>query len=656
VTEGLFGGAFRPTAEGGMVEEVAGLPATVAEAALPPDPRIVPVRFEAGRAVVPVLLGPPAGADPDAFEAACEVLAQLHAAGRLHGMLRPEWIRRGPDGGVQILVPEASLPEPAPAFLASFGPPALGHLAPEILERRGARPESDVYALSAALFAVADGRPPLGQLGTERPDRPWPPWIKGTFRAALAAHPAARPGLEELRGAFGAFDAPAPAAPAREAPSPILVLALAFGGFFVLTGALWLAWVAWTAGGMFGRALLLGAVTLGVFAAAGVTRWRGLNVTSQALTALGTQLLFADAAFVLSTVDRLEDPRAWTVVNVGVFGLTYVVAFALKSPLLAVAAAIDALVVAVTATNLSDVDSVVAGALYWTAVSGGLALFAFPLERRTTALPFFGASALVALLGVFLAFVAMDDNPAFATVFPYAVMVALAGASRLSPGAEGPLGLAAGALLASVPWIEALQHHDDLVFLLVSVAVGLALALIGVATALPRTLRPALIVAGLLDAGVPAAALSLWRQDDWPASPELAIALVAGLALAFVPLLGRPEALRDGRLLEAGGMALFFGLLVVGSAVDIDGWLYPAVVLVSAASFLGAGLLLRRASWVAVPGAFLTLEVILQYFGKLRDIVPYSLLLLVFGIALLVAGFLFERQVRPRLREIDDWR
>jgi hypothetical protein len=333
-------------------------------------------------------LGAAAAPDLAAVAAAARRVASLHAAGRSHGDLRPEVLRAGAEGPV-LLVP--ATPIDAQALLqvrlrAGAGPNAVAYVAPEVVRGGQASPAADVYALAAMAYAAATGHAPLGQMTPERSRVA--PSLWRVLARALDSWPGPRPPIDELAGAlevaaaqavvaaqaatqatpanavdadgdgvFELVDAPATGAPrarilGSSAPGPekkaaegqqvsaILVLVYGLGGLFVLVGAIGLAVVL----GGFGILLLLGGLTAGAWFGGTYAERRGSARGGLALVGIATQLLWADAAYVLTMGHLADQPGAWAVVSALVAAATAAVASSRRSAGLGVLAGLGALV------------------------------------------------------------------------------------------------------------------------------------------------------------------------------------------------------------------------------------------------------------------------------------------------------------------------
>jgi serine/threonine protein kinase len=163
-----------------------------------------------------------------------EALLTIHAAGAVHGDLKPANVLLAPDGP---RVTDVGIARAAAATALTRGGAlvgTLGYLAPEQVVDGRARPASDVFALGSVLLLAATWRRPFGDgdaisvlhrvLRGDADLHGVPAEVAGVVRACLRCDPGGRPGPEQVRAAL---IAPAPVVPAQrtgstaaEAPEP----------------------------------------------------------------------------------------------------------------------------------------------------------------------------------------------------------------------------------------------------------------------------------------------------------------------------------------------------------------------------------------------------------------------------------------------------
>ncbi len=693
-------------------------------------PSIAPSPAEAGRAaIVPFVANEGRGAvsyDADLatlmplpqtgigrsqlFAALADVAAALralHASGHLHGMLRPDVIRITASGAATLLTPA----HPVDAYalhVASMKSGAIdlassAFLAPELLAGAAASTASDAYSLAACAYHALTGELPVGQLDIRHAARGAPDGAADVLHDGLLAAPFARPHLQAielaLRDLSAAFTsdatspippsvaeplpassasraespvppsvaAPVHAPPSRSEVSAVLVVVLIVGGLFVLTGALWLVAISWDALGHAGHLALLLLLSFGALGAGERCRMRGLDRAALTLTALGSQLFWADGAYLLSIQTERAGADSWAVVAGVVTVISLAFAVHRRSTLLARAAAIDfAIASACFGVHLKS-GAPLGPTLYSAAVACAYVAIAAAGEAwlgRAVGVPFAVGAVLASLLSALCAFVLLAGNldATFATAWPYVIIAALTLPWLLhvrAPYAE--LGaVAALVLLTATPTVEALIEHDDVLYLVAAVAIGGVTAT--AAFVAPRfsnvpDLQVAMTWVGVTSVIGGPGFFALAHLSGERSIFYLALALGVGgflVVLSYV-LSARSASKAAHRALEAAGLVLFFGLLTIDSVVKLDSWTYPGLVLLGAAVMLALGMTMKRAAPVSIAATALLINVWLQYFVKLFDRVPVSLLCVGFGLSLLVGGVVFEKKMRPLLPTMREW-
>lgn len=638
-----------------------------------------------------------------ALSEAARALVALHAAGRAHGDLRPETVRVDPRGvGSALLVP--ARPVDAGALLrarlgAGADPGDVAWVAPEVVAGGGGSPAADVYGLAALAYGLLAGRPPLGMLEVGRACE-GVAGVAGLLTRALAPDPARRPALAELAGALDRACAVRAAAAGEEELAPpegliareearpgqlslLLLLVLVLGGAFTFVGALAFVAIGWDQLTDVGRCGLLCLFNLSVYGAGRFAEGRGYQRSGFALVVLASQLLWSSAGFLLHLQGLADESGPWTLASLAVSGVGLVLATGRRSATLATLSAIGFLAASLCGGAwLSRGNDL--GPPVWLALTAGayagLAALGHRLGEHRLGVPYALAGSLTLLVsGVWgLALLGDGDFLGFGTLWPYA-----SGGLAVLIGwrARGPyrwLALLPGLfLVGGGPALEALIRYDDLGYLYAAVAVGLLLC--AAAFKLPalaerdQTQLPPLLL-GLATATLPAGLLCLIHcggRDGMDLLEEalsslgrvhetrfvyLAMVLgisagLVGLGLVFAPLSRRKL---PYRLLEGTGVLLFLGELTCLSLAEND-LLYPLLVFAGGGALIGLGVYQRRAALATLATGGLIVNLWIQYFQKLSDAVPVSLLCVGFGLALLACGVLYERKVRHLLPALASW-
>jgi hypothetical protein len=646
----------------------------------------------------------------EALSRAASAIAALHRIGACHGELGlgADMVRVFDGGGVVVLVPAGQLTPGAllRARLCGGGPPVVASFsAPEVVTGYEATPASDVYALSAIAHEIVTGFAPLGQIDFSETQGQPLAYLAAVVAGGLAANPNARPTAEQLAGALReaaaiahGMESPGRAEPYRgaapaQAPRPraqsaaegsarkqqassmsgILTLLLAVGGLFVFTGAIWLAAVTWSAVGGAGHFMLLIALTSGILVA-GRALWKSGYVGSgHAPVALGVELFWADGAYLLDISDKLNDTGGWSLLAAAMTALAFCLAGALDSSVFAVLAPLHyALFAGVFGVHLQT-GSPTGPATYAFAISAlaaGIAAVGQAWRRERLGFPFAALAALGALSSAIAGVVLIDssDQRVFGTLWPYAVLgVAATLALVLRKQYRVFPTVTAGALLALVPTIEALLCGDLLFYLLAAVGVGF-IVVVG-AFQWPRLARDegaqtAWVLVGLASVTTSPLVLFLvkcWDKDglETLSSPKgIYLGLVMVIATALVGasyVFGRRTRKLTYRLLEGAGLSMIFGTFTIQSIVHYRDGFYPLAILALGAACLAVGATTKRATLVLFTSVALLLNLSIQYFAKLWDVLPASMLVLVFGLALLAGGVFYERHLKRLLPGLREW-
>ena len=629
------------------------------------------------------------------FRALADVAAALralHARGYLHGALRPDFVWLDGQGAALLLAPERAI-DPRALLQATLragvaDPSVASFVAPEVLAGHAPSPAADVYALAATAYHSLTGELSAGQLDLHRALFGAPPWIAHVLHGALSAAPATRPPLTDLEHALRAIAHASDGAGQRQAPavaksgselSAILVLVFIVGGIFVFSGAIWLVAVTWSSIGELGRFALLAVLTGGVWAGAELARNSKYPRSALALEMLACQLLWADAGYLLFLLHE-NGAGAWSIAASCVSLVALALALRRRSLLLGVTAAANFAVVAGCFGAFLSTGAELGPLVYAGLVGLGYAAIGAAgakIAGRSVGVPFAVFSAASLALSACLALVVLGDhtNHVVAIAWPYVIVAALAVpvVTRVPPrpsvdhAAAEPgtcrhaaiFGFTCALVITFAPTFEALIVSDSLPFLFAAVGIGAAVATAGF-VAPPLSSDPTRHVLAALSGAIAVTAapgiLALEHLDD--ARPlRLAIALGVGGGLVLLAyFLSINAAIKSGyRLLEGAGLLLFFGLLTLASLMKLESFVYPGVLLAGGLVVMVLGSIGRRATLVGFASSALLLNLWIQYFGKLKEVLPTSLLLVGFGLGLLAGGFSLERKVRALLPELKSW-
>ncbi|MCO5171039.1 MAG: hypothetical protein M9894_32345 [Planctomycetes bacterium] len=498
----------------------------------------------------------------------------------------------------------------------------MAYAAPEVVRGGEATPAADVYSLAALTYHALAGEPPLGQVAA--PTVAHALHLRPLLARALSARPEARPALPGLaasladaatppppiEGGFelvdGGADAPAgklvaaaaaPAAAEGAQVSAILVLVYVLSGIFVLVGAIGVALIV----GSWGVFALLALLTGGAFGGGLLAERRGSPRGGLALVGVATQLLWADAAFVLNAAGLLESAAAWTAVGAGVAVVTGAAARRRGSTVLWLLAGLGALVAcaclwsAVGPGGRALLLATASGGL----VAGGLAARAAGRQGEGLALVHLGCLVVVGAIAQGLDLVGrMDDEATWSLAMGVtAVMTALLAARLRAPGLWAIAGLHG---LISFACLWAALSYTGRGVLTLLVAVGLAGA--GQAVVLRRREDPAPLA--LLAVATLLGWVGTWhllqgaglgeRPGAWAAAGGL-IALVA-CALAVVNASAPLSALTAA---HASVAAVALGKYL-STGTDLGPALFTGAV-AAAFALLAAGLHVARGPAVGAP-------------------------------------------------------
>ena len=635
-------------------------------------------------------------------------LRSLHDHGAAHGDVRLATVRMASDGPL-LLVPEQRF-NPGASLRARLRhgdatPADVAFAAPEVATGFEATAAADVYALGALAHRMISGFAPLGQIdfGPARHASSPLRELAALVAAALSSTPSERPslvalevGLRSAANLAGGVAAEVAGGPYRSASarphaaqspaqaramsegasnmSAILVLVLIVGGFFVIVGAIWLVAVNWDALGEAGRFALLALLTSGVAGTGLVVERKENQRSGFALLVVASQLLWADAAYLLHLLDVMEKPGPWAAAAGAVTTVSLALAVWKRSSLASTLGALGFAVFAACLGRFLSTGSDLGPATWSLVVAFGYAALSALgqlLGRERVGVPFsFGAVAcgwLAAVLALVL--LADQEHRLFGTTFPY-VLVALAlPFTQIGPATyRMPAIVAASGLVVAIPSLEALIRHDVIGYMAIAIAIGLVV--LAGSFVVPWLARDTSrqhtgVLVGLVSAVSAPSVLFLVECGgkagldalDSPAGKYLiAVCVVPFLLIGLsYALSSRATEKSAYRLVELTGLLQFFGLFTLQSILCYDDFFYPVVLGGVAVVVLGGGVATRRATLVLFASISLVLNLWIQYFAKLRHAFPTSVLVLGFGLGLLAFGVLYERRVRHLLPKLASW-
>lgn len=417
-----------------------------------------------------------------------------------------------------------------------------------------------------------------------------------------------------------------------------------------------------------GRLALLSGLTSAAFVGGAMVERRGAPLGGAVLVGLGTQLLWTVGAQVIHMGDRFHGAGPVALLAGAVSAVTYGVALQRRAAALSVVATLDLVVFAAALGEHLHTGSVMGPPSYALTVAAGYALLAAGAARRGPdglAWPFAAAAGVAAMASAALGVGVMDDRTdryrAAGAVWPYGVgLVALVLARSASP-----LGLVArfvaGAVVVLAPTVEALVRET---FFTAAVAAGVGAAVLAAALgwrALRRgsDARAEWILAGL--AGMLAtpglrlaAAITRAAGGDAARWWGLMAVITLGLLATARGATGRVSR-ANHRLVEGAGALALLGALTL-QVLATQEPAGPALAALGCAAAVAAyGFFARRAVPLFVGAAAFVLNGWIQYFVRLEGVFPMSIRLVGFGVGLLVAGVLYEQQLRPRAAALRDW-
>lgn len=426
-----------------------------------------------------------------------------------------------------------------------------------------------------------------------------------------------------------------------------------------------------------GRLALLMALTAGAMAGGVGVERRGAPMGGTVLLLLGSQLLWAVGAQGLHMLSLGESAGAIAALAAAVSAVTYGLAIQRRSGLFGGFGALDFAIFAGAFGEYLKSGTVMGPATYALGVAlayAGLTALAAMRDEQTdpAGLPMAAGATLLALGSVLLGLVVMSEHWAshglYGALWPAVVVLAALPFTR----ARAPFGAWAvwtvGAIVMVAPTIEALIR-DDLGFALAAVAVGFATLIAALklpAIAKSEGTQTLTVLGGLI--GVMAVPdLRVFDQIDTSAAAGFELATqqtqyLALMASVSAGLLVLSYATWSGggrrpvhRLLHVAALGQFYALFTLKSLVNLDALFAPTVLLLVSSALLALGVTTKRAAVMVISAIALVITVWIQYFVRLRGVVPVSVRLVGFGVGLLIGGVIYEQQLRRRLSALREW-
>ena len=171
----------------------------------------------------------------------CDALAAVHAAGVVHGDVKPSNVMIASDGRLVLTDFGAGADRLSPPRPSTYGTPRW--MAPELLEGSVLTPAADIYGAGAVLYWLLTGDPPMlasggsaasVSLADRRPDLP--PVFAGVIQRAVSPDPLVRQGTAQALG-----DALVAALKFRRSRSRLTLAVLAATLTLLMGGGGWMA-------------------------------------------------------------------------------------------------------------------------------------------------------------------------------------------------------------------------------------------------------------------------------------------------------------------------------------------------------------------------------------------------------------------------------
>lgn len=597
-------------------------------------------------------------------------------------------------------------------------PDAVAYVAPEVVGGAKATSASDVFGLAASAFRILAGRPPLGRLAVGLVAADLGRDLAPVLSRSLNANPQERSTARELHhvlrdaaqrarelDAFTLVDDPDVEAASAEMltdeevelreeeerkgkqVSVLLVLVLIVGGAFVFFGALGLVIAGWGAIGKVGQFLVLSMFTAAVWVGGYVLERRGYARSGFCGVVLGSQLVWVNLTHLLVLSDLEDSAGAWAVGSAVMTAMTFLLAGRRNSVTFGCLSALGFVVAASTFGEVISTGSVLGAMIYAACVAvayGGLAFLGHWAVKRPAVLglPFAAGAGIWAWISciISLALLEKNDGGFLPLVWPYLLTLVFVGSAwRLEKHYRIVCIVAAVSLLAIVPTAQSFVEWKSLGFLLWAVMLGLgvlAIAFKWPPIASNSGAQIVTVLLGLINVLFSPAVHCLERCMDRDGLQllfealesagrvyetrfvYLSIPLGTAMGLVAMGYLFSQGATRKAayRILEVAGLLNFFVLLTLLTLPRCDReFFYITVLTLGGLGVMALGVWGRRAMLVGTASVALLLNLVIQYFAKLSQVMHGGLVAVGFGLGLLGLAILYERKVKGLLPQLKTW-
>lgn len=297
------------------------------------------------------------------------------------------------------------------------------------------------------------------------------------------------------------------------------------------------------------------------------------------------------------------------------------------------------------------------------AAFGAHVVLHYVLRSRVSAVLLTG-SGWVAALAAFARFTTAAPDESWywlGALAPYAIAFGLLVSRGWTTAA------AAGSLLACIPTLEALVAHASPYMAWLCVVLGLTITEV----ARRRDAAPWWNWVGIANIAAAPLLLACWATLGHDATELFTVAFDPGAAVewtrtragylfsavfAAAALLRLGLRQRDPAATIAALVTFFFPVTLTSLSVARGDLFYAGLSLIGGGALLAVGVLSRHALLSVGSAAALFVVLAVQYFAKLSVVVPWSLLVLGFGVALFALGVLYEKKLKTMLPRLTDWR